>query len=57
MPAVDPDRRHAEPLGRHVIVEQALGDVQDPRARDIDPLECRLEVARVRLIAPDRLVP
>ena len=29
---VDPDRRQPESLGRHVIVEQALGDVHDPVA-------------------------
>ena len=29
VPAVDPDRREAHALGRHVVVEQALGDVED----------------------------
>ena len=32
-PAVDPDRRQPELLCRHMIVEQALGDVEDPFAR------------------------
>ena len=34
--AVDPDRRHAERLRRHVVVEQALGDVQDLLPRHAD---------------------
>lgn len=36
---VDPDRRHREPLGEHVVVEQALRNVQDPLTGDVDPLE------------------
>ena len=49
--AVDPDGREPEPLGRHVVVEEALGDVQDALARQPDPLERDLEVARVGLVA------
>ena len=49
--AVDPHGRHAERLRRHVVVEQALGDVQDPLARDVDALEREREVRRVRLVA------
>ena len=47
--AVDPDRGDAQPLGRHVVVEEALGDVQDPLPRNADPLEGELEVALVGL--------
>ena len=35
-----------------MVVEQALGDVQDPLARQADPLERDLEVRVVRLVAP-----
>ena len=48
---VDPDRGHAERLGGHVVVEQALGDVEDPLARDVDALEGELEVGEPRLVA------
>ena len=44
VPAVDPDRRQAERLGRHVVVEEALRHVQDALARQADPLEGELEV-------------
>ena len=53
--AVDPDRREAQPLGRDVVVEQALGDVEDPLARQPDPLEGDLEVVLVGLVAPGLL--
>ena len=36
----------------HVVVVQALGDVEDPLARDVDPLEGELEVALGRLVLP-----
>ena len=49
--AIDPDGGQPEPFRRNVVVEQALGDVQDPFAWQTDPLEGDLEVARVRLVA------
>ena len=48
--AVDPDARHPELLGGDVIVEEALRDVQDPLAWDVDRLEGQLEPARARLV-------
>ena len=57
--AVDPDESEAEPLRRHVVVEQALGDVQDPGRRDAVARASRspqrLEVVRVRLVRADLL--
>ena len=38
-----------------MVVEQALGDVQDPLARQPDPLEGDVEVALVRLVGADLL--
>ena len=42
-------------LRRNVVVEQALCDMEDPLARQPDPLESNLEVVRIRLVAPRRL--
>ena len=50
-PAIDPDRREAHLLGRHMVVEQALRHVQDLVARQPDVLEGDLEVVRVGLVA------
>ena len=55
MPAVDPDGRQAEPLGRDVVVVQALGDVEDAVARQPEPLEREFEVPLARLVAPGLL--
>ena len=50
--AVDPDGRHPQVLGRDVVVEEALGDVQDPLPRHVDRLERELEVVEAGLVAP-----
>ena len=49
---VDPDRRQAELLAGDVVVEEALGGVQDPLARDVDRLEGELERGQARLVGP-----
>ena len=54
-PAVDPHRQQPELARGDVIVEQALGDVEDAVARTADPLERQLEVAVAGLVAPGLL--
>ena len=39
----------------HVVVEEALRDVEDPFPRDVDRLERELEPGRRRLVAPRHL--
>src|SRR5664280_1472687 len=56
--AVDPHRRQARGLGRHVVVEQALRHVQQLPLADPEPGEFagqRLEVAGGRLVGADVL--
>src|SRR5205823_8741061 len=54
-PPIDPDRAKTERLRRDVIVVKALGDVEDPLARELEPLERYLEVAWTRLVGTDLL--
>ena len=53
--AIDPDGREPELLGRHMVVEEALRDVQDALPRQPDALEGDLEVVRVRFVAAGHL--
>jgi hypothetical protein len=55
MATIDPDRREPEPLGRRVVVEEALRDVDDAILRQPDALEQDLEVADIRLVGADLL--
>ena len=58
MTAIDPDSRQPEALGGCVVVEQALGDVEDALGSHTvgsEPLEQGREVARVRLVRADLL--
>ena len=53
--AVDPDAREAQALRGHVVVPEALRDVEDPLARDADPLEREPEGPLVGLVGPGLL--
>ena len=56
--AIDPDRRQPEALGGHMVVEQALGDVEDApgsHAVGSEPVEQGREVAHVRLVRANLL--
>src|SRR5665647_3899215 len=58
MTAIDPYRRQTGCLGRHVVVEQALRDVQQLALADAQASRLRserLEVARRRLVRADVL--
>jgi hypothetical protein len=55
MAAVDPDGRHPQRLGWDVVVVEALGHVEDPFTRHLDPLEREREVGLVGLVGADLL--
>ena len=58
VPTVDPHRVQPDRLGGHVVVEQALGHVQQAVRGDAEVDDCRgerLEVPRRRLVRPDVL--
>src|SRR5215203_1767138 len=53
--SVDPGGIETHPLGRHVVVEEALGHVQYLLGRHPDPLQGQLEVVRRGLVGPGLL--
>src|SRR5215207_3913184 len=54
-PPVDPNAVQPHPLGRRVVVEEALGHVQYLIGRRPDPLQGQLEVVRRGLVGPGLL--